>query len=132
MADQLQGLRDLAFDGYTLLISGAVYFAIRAVAHTAIARAHLYRRVLPILPESLGIVAVLLGGVPSSSGQPSVVQIAIGLWIGYVAQRFHKILGQTLLGDDERIQTKALPRPDPALHIDDPGHPRAEEKHNVE
>src|SRR3972149_6955918 len=60
----------------------------------------IYRRLLPILPDALGCIAAAFGGIPAVADKPLIVRLAAGLWCGYLAQRFHKILGQTVLGDD--------------------------------
>lgn len=107
---QLEGLTEIAFDRFTLINALAIYVLLRVVAKTPLGKAPLYRRFLPFLPEGLGVVSSLLGGIPIVSDQPVVIRVAIGLWCGYLSQRSHKILGQTILGDDPRIAERVISR----------------------
>jgi hypothetical protein len=66
--------------------------------------AALYRRVLPVLPEFIGTLAVLSGTIPQFDHDPFVVKISIGVFCGYLSQRIHKVIGQTILGDDRGAQ----------------------------
>ena len=107
MMDQgadIAGLIELALNKWTLMTAGGVYFLIRVFSQLDfISKRNLYRRLLPVLPEMLGVVATFAGGNPAVADQPAVLKIAAGLWCGYLAQRFHKVLGQTILGDDKSI-----------------------------
>ena len=105
----------LAMDTYVLTAAGGVFTVIRALAKTSLAQVPIYRRILPVLPEALGIAAVLGGGVPAVAAMPIAVKIAVGLWCGYVAQKFQKILGQTVLGDDRAIESKPFESTTPAV-----------------
>lgn len=71
--------------------------------------AALYRRALPVLPESIATLAVMSGSVPTYAGASLWTQVAIGFFCGFLSQRVHKILGQTILGDDRgaHMPTKA-------------------------
>jgi hypothetical protein len=103
--EQVQGLIKLAFDKYTLLTAGGIFFLLRCIHQIkAISSQPLWRRILPVMPEILGCCAAFLGGMPVVSGKPAVIKIASGLWAGFLAQRFHKVLGQTILGDDRAIE----------------------------
>lgn len=102
----VQGLVDLALNKWTLLTAGGVYLLLRVFHSTPLARWGPYRRALPVLPEALGVAAAFAGGIPAVEGQPVAIRIAAGLWCGYVAQRGHKLLGQTLLGDDPKLESK--------------------------
>ena len=100
----VQGLIELATNKWTLLSAGGVYLLLRVVGQTPLAKTGIYRRALPVLPEILGVAAAFLGGIPVVADQPVAIKIAAGLWCGYVAQRGHKLLGQTLLGDDRKLE----------------------------
>lgn len=107
MDEQVHGLLAIALDRFTLLIAGGIYMALRGVQRSQIvSRSGFYRRLLPILPEILGCALSSLGGIPAVEGEPLAVRIAAGLWCGYLAQRFHKVLGQTILGDDPKIRAR--------------------------
>ncbi len=101
----IQGLIDLALNKWTLLTAGGVFFLLRVVGQLDfIGKRNLYRRLLPVLPEALGVAATVAGGNPAVADQPLVLQVAAGLWCGYLAQRFHKVLGQVVLGDDRLME----------------------------
>ena len=105
-SEGVQGLIDLATDKYTLLTAGGVYLFLRVLVQTPVAKWGVYRRILPILPEILGVAAAFAGGIPVVESQPLAIKVAAVLWCGYVAQRGHKLLGQTLLGDDRLLEAK--------------------------
>lgn len=65
-----------------------------------------YRRLLPILPEVLGIAAVFLGSVPSLVSAPIVHKIFGGMVCAYLSKLGRKLLGQTIIGDDRKIKGK--------------------------
>lgn len=104
MEAEIKSFVELAFDRNVMLISGGVFTAIRALQKTELSKVAVYRRVLPILPETIGVVAVVAGGVPLAAAFPLALKVALGLWCGYVAQKFHKLIGQTILGDDRQIE----------------------------
>lgn len=90
-----------------LLVVGGVYFLIRLLNSVGpISRSSIYRRLLIFIPELLSTAAIFSGAIPSFHDEHWVVKLGAGLWCGYVAQRFHKFLGQTILGDDPRIALK--------------------------
>lgn len=68
----------------------------------------IYRRLLPVLPEAFGTVAVLIGSVPMAVAFPLIGKVAVGAAIGMASQRAHKLIGQTLLGDDRGAQLPAI------------------------
>lgn len=107
---EIQGLIALALNKWTMLNAGGVFFFLRVVGRSPIAKFSLYQRLLPVLPEAMAIGAMLAGGNPVIDKQPLVVKIMAGLWCGYLAQRFHKVLGQTILGDDKAIAAKKTAR----------------------
>lgn len=128
MEEQIQGLVALAFDKYTLLVAGAIYIALRGIHSTRFSKWWVYRRVLPFLPESLGCLAAAFGGLPVMADQPILVRLAAGLWCGYLAQKGHKILGQTILGDDKHSMPKLaissqLPSPESQVEVTKPEVP---------
>jgi hypothetical protein len=102
-AEQISGLVELALDKYTLLIAGGIFILLRMIKATPLAKTGIYWRVLPVLPEALGCLAAVTGCMPAVADQPLAIKIAAGLWCGYLSQRFHKVLGQTVLGDDPDI-----------------------------
>lgn len=107
--EQIHGLVELALNKWTLLMAGGVFFAVRILnGLTFLSKRAWYRRILPFLPDALGCGAAISGGIPVVADQPLILQLAAGLWCGYLAQRFHKVLGQTVLGDDKVISTKLL------------------------
>lgn len=113
MGNEAADLIKLAFDQWTLFTAGAIFMLLRMFQATPIGRHHFYRRILPFLPEGLGCIAAFAGGIPVVDGQPIALKVAAGLWCGYAAQRFHKFLGQTLLGDDPKIGAGAAPPQEP-------------------
>lgn len=101
----------LFFSRQTLLLIGGVFFLVRIINSVeAISRNSFYRRLLPILPEILSAVAIFAGALPVLEHEHLIIKGATALWCGYVAQRFHKILGQTFLGDDPRIAVRNTSR----------------------
>lgn len=115
--DTLKDFIAIALDKYVLLVAGGIFAGIRAAARYAISAHPLYRRFLPLLPEAMGVGAVLSGGVPTADTYPVALKIALGLWCGYLAQKFQKLVGQTILGDDRFIEASAaakLVEPPPA------------------
>lgn len=102
MQPTFDSLFALAFDAWTLAICGGVYFLLRSINRALDGRTW-WRRILPFMPDVLGIGLSTAHLVPSVASQPVAIRVAIGLWIGYLAQRFHKLLGQTILGDDANL-----------------------------
>lgn len=97
----------IALDKYAVITIAGIFILIRAMnAVPIVSQRSVYRRLLPVLPEVLGTLAVFAGSVPMLSDHGIAVKLAFGLWCGYCSQRFHKILGQTILGDDPRIKLK--------------------------
>lgn len=96
----------MAFDASVLLAAASIYGAIRATHKLGVARHPIFRRALPVLPEVLGVAAVVSGAVPIAAALPIGGKVAFGLWTGYLAGKFHKILGQTILGDDRAIESR--------------------------
>jgi len=104
---------EIAFDRWTLLVAGIVFLLLRfatRLAHTGSDRVTgVVRRAMPFLPEVLGVGIACFGGVPVVASEPVVLKVAVGLWASYVASKIHKVLGQTVLGDDQKLE-RALAR----------------------
>ncbi len=96
---------------WTLAVAAGVFVALRALnGWPMLSEKRFYRRTLPVLPESIGIAVWVLGGLPIGTTAPLhgraefMARVMAGLWSAYLAQKFRKILAQTLLGDDARIK----------------------------
>jgi hypothetical protein len=63
-----------------------------------------WRRLLPLVPPAIAIPLALHGDIPLADGKGLVAQLGTGIWISYMAEKVHKILGQTVLGDDALIE----------------------------
>ena len=104
-------ITDIALDQWTILVAGIVFLLLRyATRITHSGNDHvtsIVRRLLPFLPEALGVLISVMGGVPGGAGTPLIIRVAVGLWAAYVATKIHKILGQTVLGDDTRLERAA-------------------------
>lgn len=110
MNTDVQGLIELAFDKITMLVAGGIYVLLRFLQKVPrLSDWPPYRRALPIMPEVIGGLVAIFGGLPAVNDQPWVVRIAAGLWCSYLAQKFHKILGQTILGDDRLSLARSEP-----------------------
>lgn len=109
----VKGLIDYAFEHRTLMCAIGVFLLLRFLNATPLGKLAFYRRMLPFLPEAFGVAAAFLGGMPNVVDQGPVLKIAAGLWCGYLAQRAHKILGQTILGDDALIDARPIGRIEP-------------------
>lgn len=108
MDEAVKSFLALAFNEHVLACAGGVFVLIRAGQKANFSTHPLYRRILPLLPEILGVLFVVSGAVPTVAQSPIPLKIAVGLWCSYVAQKFQKILGQTILGDDRHIEAKAV------------------------
>jgi hypothetical protein len=65
-------------------------------------------RLMPLWPLAAGIGATWLpGAVKLADGQIGTRLVA-GIWMGALAMVGHKVLGQTILGDDPRIKSLAV------------------------
>lgn len=99
----------IALNAWTLLVAGGIFLGLRALqGFKWLSNRPAYRRLLPILPEALGVLAAFTGGLPAVAGQPIAIKVAAGLWCAYLSQKFRKILGQSLLGDDRVIAAKMM------------------------
>lgn len=110
---------DIVLDKWTIANAIGIFAFLRVLTRTPLAQTALYKRALPILPDVIGVASAFLGGIPAAEGQRVWVRVALGLACGYAAQRAHKILGQTILGDDPTIEAKKaraeMENADPAL-----------------
>lgn len=105
--DPATELSSLALHRDVLFAAVGVFAALRAIhAWPLLSKTDLYRRVLPILPEVMGIAIAYTGGIPIVAALPESIRIATGFWVGFLSQRAHKVLGQTILGDDPALQAK--------------------------
>lgn len=101
---------NLAIDREIIMVAAGIYVLLRLISRFSFAKIPTYRRVLPFLPEILGCLVVFYGGVSATADLSTAAKIAVGLWCGYLASKFHKILGQTILGDDHLVASK-MPQP---------------------
>lgn len=103
----------IALDAWTLLVAGGIYFLLRVFnGFRWLSKRTWYRRLLPVLPEVLGVSASVACGLPAVEGKPLPIKIAAGLWCAYAAQKFQKVLGQSVLGDDRAIVAGLVPDDD--------------------
>lgn len=105
----ITGLLALVVDKFSLLVAGAIFMLLRVISATPVGNVAIYRRLLPLLPEMLGAATSLVGGLPAVANQPIFVRLAAGIWCGYLAGKFHKVLGQTVLGDDSTLAAAMKP-----------------------
>jgi len=111
---QINVLVEMGTDRWTIVSAVAVYLALRfmtRVIETTRSRKaqRFWLRVLPIAPELIGVPAALFKFIPSVAAENAVMRIALGLWVAYLAQKAHKLLGQTVLGADDRIAETTRP-----------------------
>ena len=109
----LDALMDLPSDHWAYIICVAVYltirFATRAIdAFQSTRLDAIWARALPLVPSLVAVPSVLLGAVPSVASAPVAARIIAGLLVALVAEKTQKIIGQTLLGDDEKISKLLL------------------------
>ena len=104
MDEGIDKLKEIAFDQYVLLVAGGVFLLLRFLKKTPLAKWPVYWRLLPLLPECLSTAAAFAGAIPVIADKSFLIKIAVGLWCGYLAQRAHKVIGQSLLGDDPDIE----------------------------
>jgi len=86
-----------------------IYLAVRIMSQFVTAfdspkLAVFWRRALPLLPPAIAIPLALHGDIPIADGKGIVAQLGTGIWISYMAEKAHKLLGQTVLGDDALIE----------------------------
>jgi hypothetical protein len=107
----IQAVLSIAFDVWTLLVAGGIFLGMRAIQKIPwLPRQGWFKRLQPLLPEAAGIGVGLAGWLPACSQQNIAIRVAAGLWCAYVAQKFRKILGQSLLGDDPIIAARVAKR----------------------
>lgn len=98
--DQLKNV----FDQWTLLHAMGIWLLLRLLKSTPLDGVTMYRRILPFLPEIIGVSSALLGGLPLVADQGLPIKIAGGLWCAYLAKGSRKFLAQTVLGIDPKIE----------------------------
>jgi len=95
----VMGLAELALNKWTLFVAGGIFFLARALDDAPwFARNPVTRRLLPFVPEALGIAAAFAGGLPVVDGQPAAIKVAAGLWCAFLGENFVKILDRVILG----------------------------------
>lgn len=101
------GFLSLVINQWTLYTGAGIFLALRMLgAIKWLNDRSFYRRLLPLLPEALGIAAVFLGSVPSLTSSPIVHKIIGGMACAYVSKLARKLLGQSIIGDDRKIKGK--------------------------
>ena len=101
---ELLTARVLAMAEAGAMLALGVFLVMRVLARLKWLERHPWAvRALPLLPEALGVAGALLGGIAFDPETPVVVRAIYGLMAGAIATRAHKLLGQTILGDDKRI-----------------------------
>ncbi len=80
-------------------------FLVMRVLHQAkwLSRRRWFARLQPFIPPLLGIAGAFGGGVAFEKPPTVVVTVIYGLIAAYGSEKGHKLLGQTVLGDDKRI-----------------------------
>lgn len=97
------GLVNLVANTWSLLMAAGIFVLVRALEDAKfLAENPVTRRLLPFLPEGLGIAAAFLGGLPAVDGQPAAIKIAAGLCCAYMGENFGKLLGRVILGEHPR------------------------------
>jgi len=99
----VMGLAELALNKWTLFVAGGIFFLARALDDAPfLAQNPVTRRLLPFVPEALGIAAAFAGGLPVVDGQPAAIKVAAGLWCAFLGENFVKILDRVILGQSRR------------------------------
>lgn len=70
-----------------------------------------YNRLLPIMPEILGVGATFTDAfkVPPELAPWVMHHIVVGLWMGLLSSKAYKIVDQTVRGNDEAIKPTTKP-----------------------
>ena len=99
----ITGLVGLVANTWSLLMAAGIFVVTRALEDAdVLTRNPVTRRILPFVPEGLGIAAAFAGGLPAVAGQPAVIKIAAGLCCAYMGENFGKLLGRVILGEHPR------------------------------
>lgn len=98
------------------LLAVGVFLAMRVLTGWHwLAEQRWFRRLLPVLPPALGLLGAFAdGGLAVPEETPALTRLIYGLGAAYCAEKIHKVLGQTILGDDRKINRPASKRRDPA------------------
>ena len=68
-------------------------------------------RFMPFYPVVAAVLAIFLpGALQLPDRQAGTLAIAV-VWLAWLASTAHKLIGQTLMGDDPRIKTLAVESP---------------------
>jgi hypothetical protein len=110
--EELTGIKtlwDKATDSWVLGGAVVTYLIIRFASRLVHAvnnpRATIvWRKAMPIMPELIAVTGVMFDGIPWLHGKSFEVRVAVAIWIAYLSTKAMKLLGQTLLGDDDRIE----------------------------
>ena len=97
------------------LAAGAIYFVPKILGSTAFGKIVLNNewvvRFLPFYPLIAASVLVLLPGAVSLPNRQLGTLAIASIWTAAISMFLHKIIGQTVLGDDPRIETMAVISP---------------------
>ena len=98
-------LTDMLLTETNLMVMAGVFCFLLMInkAFPKISQHHLYKRLLPILPEILCTACLFAPGI-RQEGQPWTVILLTGMILGVASSKFHKVFKQTLMGDDKDIQ----------------------------
>lgn len=75
-----------------------------------------YARLLPVLPEIIGVALTYVPGLmpPSIFNSPLLSHAVFGIWMGALSSKAHKVVSQSFLGLDDAIQApKPADKPAP-------------------
>lgn len=101
---------ELALNRWTIFYAGGIFFLLRTLkTFKPLDQNGLYRRLLPFMPEVLGLAGAFFGALPVVDGQPLPLKLAAGLWCAYLAKGFRKFLAQTVLGIDQKLEAGQKP-----------------------
>jgi hypothetical protein len=91
-----------------ITVAVAIYSIMLTVKKAApgLVQHHLWARFEPIAPLAIACGMVWIPGLGAAAGLGAGDRIMLGLNIGALAAYGHKLLKQSFLGDDERIQLR--------------------------
>lgn len=108
LSQEFSAALEIAMSRWAFIVAGAIYFLLRLLSETPLNDMPWYRRwVLPFLPEVLGVGIYVFAPIPGVE-EPWLIRAALGLWCAYLAQKFRKFLGQTVLGDDPQVAARLM------------------------
>jgi hypothetical protein len=89
----------------TAVLSAGIFLVMRTIHSMKwLSKSRWYARLGPLLPPVLGIAGAFGGAVTFDQKPTWVVTVIYGLVAAYSSEKAHKILSQTLLGDDRRLE----------------------------